>query len=144
LTPLYPTLVLALSDNTLPMLNDRFYKIIEKPKTNELPDAFSVKVELDPHHAVYEGHFPGNPVAPGVCLIQMIMEALEDTIQKKLFLSSSDNIKFLAIVNPLETSVLTIAFTGCRYIEKKSIQVSAIVTSGEKIFIKCKNTYQVK
>lgn len=57
-------------------------------------------VTINPKHEVFKGHFPGNPVMPGVCMIQMIKELTEKAMQSKLFMQKSSNIKFMALINP--------------------------------------------
>ncbi len=63
-------------------------------------------IQLNKEHAIFKGHFPGNPVMPGVCMIQIIKELTEKTTGKKLFLSVSSNIKFMAIINPDKNDTL--------------------------------------
>ncbi len=63
-------------------------------------DTQVASITLNPDHKVYQGHFPGNPVAPGVCLVQMAKETLEHIIGRKLFMESCSNIKFTAVLNP--------------------------------------------
>ena len=61
---------------------------------------YSVReTEITPE-GIFKGHFPGNPVMPGVCMIQIIKELTEEATQKNLFLTVSSNIKFMAIINP--------------------------------------------
>jgi len=57
-------------------------------------------VELDNRHPVFEGHFPGNPVLPGVCTVQMAKEILCRALQADYRLSRSANIKYLGFVSP--------------------------------------------
>ena len=35
-------------------------------------DRLAFRVRLDAAHPVYAGHFPGNPVLPGVCTLQIV------------------------------------------------------------------------
>ncbi len=65
-------------------------------------------VSLNKDHEIFEGHFPGNPVMPGVCMIQMIKELTERATEKELFLSNCSNIKFMAIIDPRKNSLLTL------------------------------------
>ncbi len=58
-------------------------------------------VTLNAAHDVFKGHFPDSPVMPGVCMIQMIKELIEQTLDKKLFLNAVSNVKFMAIINPI-------------------------------------------
>ena len=57
-------------------------------------------LKLNKDHHIFDGHFPGHPVLPGVCLIQMVKELTEKALEKKLVLSVASNVKFMAIINP--------------------------------------------
>lgn len=67
--------------------------------------SFTVKAILDinPSHPIFEGHFPGQPVVPGVCMMQMIKEVLETVIGQETRLVSAASAKFLAMIDPGET-----------------------------------------
>lgn len=60
----------------------------------------TARIGLDPSHPVYKGHFPGNPVVPGVCQIQIIREILQKSTGRKLFIGRCDQIKFLSMITP--------------------------------------------
>ena len=30
----------------------------------------TVRIQLHPEHVIYQAHFPGSPITPGVCIIQ--------------------------------------------------------------------------
>ena len=47
-----------------------FYKVTHSEHINETD--WVVQVMLNPQHAIYNGHFPQQPVVPGVCMLQMI------------------------------------------------------------------------
>lgn len=68
-------------------------------------------VSLNKEHDVFGGHFPGNPVMPGVCMIQMIKELSEKATGKNLLLTSCSNIKFMAIINPEKNEILDLKLT---------------------------------
>jgi len=65
-------------------------------------------IKLNKDHDIFKGHFPGNPVMPGVCMIQIIKELTEQATGKSLFLSISSNIKFMALINPEVNPVLNL------------------------------------
>lgn len=65
-------------------------------------------ITINKDHEVFKGHFPGNPVTPGVCMMQIIKELTEKVVDKKLFMQSSSNIKFMALINPNKTPDLTL------------------------------------
>ncbi|MFT4024998.1 MAG: 3-hydroxyacyl-ACP dehydratase, partial [Flavihumibacter sp.] len=49
-------------------------------------------------HAIFGGHFPGQPVVPGVCMIQMVQEVMETALGRRMQLVSSGSIKFLQFI----------------------------------------------
>lgn len=55
---------------------------------------------LNSNHSIYAAHFPGNPITPGACIVQMCVEILSHHAGKKLILSSLANAKFLKPLNP--------------------------------------------
>src|SRR5688572_9736443 len=55
-------------------------------------------------HHIFEGHFPGLPIVPGVCMVQIIKEIAERQLSKKLLMTAASNIKFLSVINPLNNS----------------------------------------
>lgn len=70
--------------------------------THFKPKDFKVNalVSINKDNPIFAGHFPKNPVMPGVCMIQIIKELTEKVTHKKLFLQKANNIKFMAIINP--------------------------------------------
>lgn len=62
----------------------------------------SAIVRLNPEHPVYDGHFPGNPVVPGVCQVGMVKEILSSALQRDFLLTDSKMCKFINMINPKE------------------------------------------
>ncbi len=77
------------------LLND-FFKITDIQNAEK----YIVSIEMNPKHDIYNGHFPGNPITPGVCLTQMVKETVEHITNKNLQMLRGDNLKFTAILNP--------------------------------------------
>ena len=63
-------------------------------------NTIEVTIRLNEKHEVFNGHFPGNPVTPGVCMIQAIKEIIQDQVDSPLYLHSISNVKFTALINP--------------------------------------------
>ncbi|WP_456439654.1 3-hydroxyacyl-ACP dehydratase [Psychroserpens sp.] len=66
----------------------------------------TANITINKDHIIFNGHFPDNPVMPGVCMMQIIKEITEKIVDKKLFMQSASNIKFMAIINPFITPEL--------------------------------------
>jgi 3-hydroxyacyl-[acyl-carrier-protein] dehydratase len=80
----------------MPLLDD-FYVLKDLIQSDS---TIKAKVEINSKHKVFDGHFPENPVVPGVCMMEMIKEILEISREENYILSSATNIKFMNILNP--------------------------------------------
>lgn len=85
------------------MLQDRYFTIKEGRK-NESGSEFLIA--LNPDHQVYQGHFPGDPICPGVCSIQMIRECAEVSLGKKLTIGSISQCRFSELLTPTKNKEL--------------------------------------
>lgn len=78
------------------LLNDFFQIVSISPGEGETLGV----VRLNADHSIYQAHFPGNPVTPGVCLVQMATEMLETVLHKHLLLRTAVRIKFRKPIDP--------------------------------------------
>ena len=81
------------------LLND-FFELLSSEQCDNI---YRCRVKFNPDHRIYKAHFPGYPVTPGVCLMQMGEEMLEQKYQKQLQLSVAKAIRFRKIVGPEDT-----------------------------------------
>ncbi|MCX7551451.1 3-hydroxyacyl-ACP dehydratase [Xanthomarina sp. F2636L] len=120
------------------MLLKDFYKI---NALNVVDNITTAKITINKNHDIFKGHFPGNPITPGVCMMQIIKELTEQIVDKKLFMESSSNVKFMAIINPEKTPNLVleldISETDTGYKVKNS------TTFDETVALKLTNNYKV-
>jgi 3-hydroxyacyl-[acyl-carrier-protein] dehydratase len=65
-------------------------------------------IHLNPLHHIFDGHFPGNPVTPGVVQMEIVKELLSTSLEKPMSLDTMGTCKFLAILNPNETPDVTV------------------------------------
>lgn len=89
------------------LLND-FFSILKKTQEES---AFSFSLTLNPDHPIYQAHFPGHPVTPGVCIIQIATECAEEALDRHLNLVSSRNIKFLKPILPSQILGLSLSIS---------------------------------
>jgi 3-hydroxyacyl-[acyl-carrier-protein] dehydratase len=64
-------------------------------------------IEINADHKIFEGHFPGQPVVPGVCQMQMIKEILEQVLEKETQVSTAAEMKFRAIIDPTQNNSIS-------------------------------------
>lgn len=96
------------------LMND-LYKIASSVCIDGLP---SFNIVLNKEHFIYKSHFPNNPITPGVCLIQIGKELLEAHLHRELEVFQVKNVKFLSIVSPLESSIITYRFDKISVIDE--------------------------
>ncbi len=101
---------------------------------------YSAYITLNPRHEIFGGHFPGNPVTPGVCMMQIVKELTEKITDKKLTLTSASNVKFMAIINPEETPELTLELNITE--EADAVKVKNSTFFGETIALKMSVNYK--
>ncbi|HTX88295.1 MAG TPA: hypothetical protein VMC08_04845 [Bacteroidales bacterium] len=92
-------------------------------------------------HRIYEGHFPGNPVVPGVCQVALIRELVSGILGKNLRLETADNIKFLSMIQPGVQKRLKVDLEIKDAAEGKQ-EVQALISADEKIFMKFKGQFK--
>lgn len=120
------------------MLIEGLYEIQNIEQTS---NQILAKVKLDKDHEIFKGHFPGNPVMPGVCMIQMIKEISEKELQKELFLVRSTNIKFMAIINPELNPELELAIDFSE--EDGELKIKNTTTFEDTVALKLNATFRI-
>lgn len=118
------------------LLND-FYSIVDETSCD---GTYNCKVKMNPQHGLYKVHFPGNPVTPGVCLVQMATEILERKYNKKFLLSEAVNIKFRKTVVPEDEP--TFVFNKVVF-EDDLLKTSVTIEDNENQFVKMSLIYKV-
>lgn len=98
-------------------------------------------VVLDPTHAIFRAHFPGNPIVPGVCQVQMTRELLETVLGEHLALVRAKNIKYLTVMTPTQQTAYSIAFRKITT-EGDSRSITADITAGGVTYTKLSLTFQ--
>ncbi|SKC51441.1 hypothetical protein [Ohtaekwangia koreensis] len=119
------------------MLLDNFYSITKKELS---AGAGTAVIAINAEHKILQGHFPGQPVVPGVCMMQIVRELTEMAVSKKLRIIEGDNLKFLSIIDPRQNSEIEVTLTTKE--ENDTYIVTATLFAGATIFFKFKGTLQ--
>jgi 3-hydroxyacyl-[acyl-carrier-protein] dehydratase len=119
------------------MLLKNFYTINYIHATEK----FIVNIDLNPNHEIYKGHFPGNPVVPGVCLTQMTKEVIETITGKKLRMLTGDNLKFTAVLNPEINPNVTLTL-ALKIHDNGGLQADSSIADGEAKFFSFKGSFK--
>jgi 3-hydroxyacyl-[acyl-carrier-protein] dehydratase len=93
-------------------------------------------LQVNASHEIFSGHFPGQPVVPGVTMMQAVKELVERALNKKLNLREADNMKFLSVMDPLVISEVqaTISLTD----QAAQVTITASLFASNVTFFKLK------
>ena len=90
-------------------LENNFYTINNIEQKSD--DAFAVEVTILPEHQIYEGHFPQQPVVPGVCTLTIIRECIGNILSKEVSFASIKECKYVSALIPQEDLRIMINLT---------------------------------
>ncbi len=62
--------------------------------------AVLAKVTTDAQSPWFTGHFPGDPILPGIAQLHMVTECIERVLQQKLLLQNLARVKFKKLIRP--------------------------------------------
>ena len=95
------------------LLNDFFH--IDAIVAGEHP---TFDLSLNGEHEIFKAHFPNSPIVPGVCQVQMLLEAMGELEHCRLSLQCVKNIKYLSVMTPTETPRMQLVIQRLTPVEK--------------------------
>lgn len=107
---------------------------------NELETGFSYTISFNPEHLIYKAHFPERPITPGVCILQVATELLEQKMNRPLYLSLASNVKYLAVLSPDDDISVSYDFSKMT-VGEKECKVHVTVKNNHCIFAKLSLTF---
>lgn len=116
------------------MLENKFYKIINISNDSEF---HLFEVELLRDCDVYEGHFPGEAIAPGVCNIQMIKECAEKVVGHKIFMYNLQQVRLTTLVKPDVHSHCEVRLQ-LQQLSEEEYKLRATIGNGDDIYLDLK------
>lgn len=66
-------------------------------------DQEAVLLKMLDNHPVYQGHFPGNPITPGVLSLRMIRECVCRETGRPFHYAAIKNCRYVALIRPGDT-----------------------------------------
>lgn len=118
------------------MLNDFFTFSDLKREAGKI----GCQVSFNAGHEVFKGHFPHQPVVPGVCSMAIVRLLLEEQMNRKLQLQRAGHVKFLQLLLPESRPEVVLTYEP----KEEGIQVNATFTLEEKPVFKMSGTYVEK
>jgi 3-hydroxyacyl-[acyl-carrier-protein] dehydratase len=121
------------------MLNNDFFHIVS---LDEGAGTLRAVIRINPDHHIFEGHFPGQPVVPGVCMIQIVKELLATVTGEEPLLKGGDMFKFLSILDPTKNNEVDV---DIKYEEENTgqLNVQASLFHQQATYLKLKARFIV-
>lgn len=92
-------------------------------------------------HAVFAGHFPGQPIVPGVCMIRIVQEVLSHHNKMELRLASADTIKFLSVIDPRPNHAIKLVIET--RLENGAYHSKSVLSRDEVVYFKFNGIFEV-
>lgn len=110
------------------ILRDSLYTIRQRTTDGK---AVRFDIVLNAEHTIFRAHFPGEPVTPGVCILQMAKELLEEELHGCYEIQSVKNVKFLAVISPVETPMVTFTIGKMAHDESDQTVKAQLTVEGD-------------
>lgn len=114
------------------MLKDHLYQILNIHAASD--QAFEANILLNSNNSIFLGHFPEQPILPGVCMMAIVKELLEFQLGKKLYIQNVQTIKFLNVINPNIHASLQISINSIKQSSDIYVVNSQIFTENITFF----------
>lgn len=106
-------------------------------------NAVEYVVRFNADSRIYHAHFPGHPITPGVCIVQIAKELLDCYLNQETELTGVKNAKFLSVIVPEEDKTFTYALRKITN-DGTTIKFQVAVTSGDTTYAKMSLTCRQK
>jgi len=117
------------------MLQDKFFTMVSR---SAVPGQVEARISFNADHPIFKGHFPGLPVVPGVCMMQIAREIMEVSLGKPLAIVSADNMKFMSVIDPNKNTEVDVKVAYSD--DGDSYSVNASIFTDNATFFKMKAT----
>ncbi|BDS15643.1 ApeI family dehydratase [Aureispira anguillae] len=118
------------------MLQGDFFSLTQQNITENTIDS---QISLMVDHSIYQGHFPQQPVVPGVCMMQILAELTTEALGKKVRLKKAQQVKFLIPIVPQKNPDLQVKIKYATN-DNGTLKITGSIHSEELTFFKFKGT----
>ncbi|MGB5233014.1 MAG: hypothetical protein WBN83_15990 [Desulfoprunum sp.] len=87
-----------------------WYSLLALEKIDK--DAIVARVTVADNSPWFAGHFPGNPILPGIAQLHMVAGVVAFSRQESLYIHSLNRVKFKKLVRPGEPMQIHVATAG--------------------------------
>ncbi len=115
-------------------IENEFFRIVDIQKTDDNNAVF--KIGLIPECKVYEGHFPGNPICPGVFNIETIKECTEILSGRTLRIKDVKQCRFTSLLTPANRDIISVKISTSE--SENGLVVQATISDSSNSYVEFK------
>lgn len=112
---------------------DNLYAVVASAE--EGTQSVNFQVRLNPESAIFKAHFPGEPIMPGACIVQMVQELYMMWTKRDVEIAKVNNLKFLSVISPDAVQELNVVLEVKKE-EADMIHLKADVVDGQTDYTK--------
>lgn len=121
------------------ILKDNFYTIKELVFVE---NSIEATLSINSKHSIFEGHFPNNPVTPGVVEMEIVKEIVSVALKNPVKMTKMSNCKFLAILNPVNSPEVKLKIDVLEKDENR-IRISGQILDQTTVYLKIGAEYLI-
>jgi len=107
-------------------------------KITQAEEAITADLSINADSEIFHGHFPGQPVVPGACMLQLVKDVLESALGCSLQLKQAGHLKFISMISPRIEQTIQLYLT---YMSAEDIAVVARLICGNTDCFKFQGTF---
>lgn len=114
------------------ILLDHLYNVVAS--TSETDTCRRYQIRLLPESAIFKAHFPGEPIMPGACIVQLVQELFGLWKGEECLVVKVNNLKFLQVISPDQVTELEVILTQKFDEVTSETNVKADVINGQIVY----------
>ncbi|MCR5394828.1 MAG: beta-hydroxyacyl-ACP dehydratase [Bacteroidales bacterium] len=118
------------------LLKDKYFEVKHEEHLNANEAVYLCRLKTDCD--VYRGHFPGKPVSPGVCNIEMIRECAEMLTGQDLRIDTIKQCRLTAVASPSICPEVDVRVTVARIEGTDQYNIIATIADAERSYMELK------
>lgn len=119
---------------------DKLNSIFNLKEISSTEDTHIVFVELNESHEVFKGHFPNQPVLPGVVQLQLVKMSLEQILGRNITTNVIKSVKYLQVIDPRKITSISLEIK-VKSNNEDDISIQATLHDGDSALMKLSASY---
>lgn len=118
---------------------EEFYNTVSSEKNNS---EIFITVQFNPKHPIYKGHFPNQPVVPGIMQIETLTSLINSELELNHELHKVSNVKYLNMIVP--SSELISFDIKFKHLENNMLKINCIIKNETVTYTKFSGVFKPK